>query len=185
MSKHQIKAGTLLVAEPFMLDPNFKRSVVILTAHEEDGSLGFIINRELDVYIDELISDFPDFRTKVYFGGPVQTDTIHYLHNLGDLIEDSQPVCRGVWWGGNFENLKFLIANGLVTTENIRFYIGYSGWGEGQLENEMEMGSWVLADADANYVFSHQPDKLWQQVLTHKGNTYSVIATMPDAALWN
>ncbi len=185
MNKNRIKPGTLLVAEPFMLDPNFKRSVVILTAHEEDGSLGFIINRQLDVFVDELVSDFPEFRARVYFGGPVQTDTIHYLHNLGDLLEDSQQVARGVWWGGNFENLKFLISNGMVTPDNIRFYIGYSGWGEGQLEDELEMGSWVLAESDPNYVFSSQPDKLWQQVLTHKGNTYSVIATMPDAALWN
>lgn len=185
MEKIQVHSGNLLVAEPFMLDPNFKRAVVLMCEHSEEGSLGFIINRKLDVYVDELIDEFPDFPAKVYFGGPVQTDTIHYLHNVGDLLEDSREVARGVFWGGNFEKLKFLISNEVIKPENIRFYLGYSGWSEGQLEEELKIGSWVVADMDPNYIFKSKPSKLWNQVLNHKGDRYSVIATIPDTPNWN
>lgn len=174
-----------MVAEPFMLDPNFQRTVVLVCEHGQEGSMGFIINRKLDVYIDELIEDFPDFPTKVYFGGPVQTNTVHYLHNVGNLLEDSREVARGVYWGGNFDKLKFLISTQVIQPEHIRFFLGYSGWSEGQLAEELKIGSWVVAEMDPNYLFKSKPSKLWNQVLSNKGNNYSVIATIPDTPLWN
>ncbi|HRJ17203.1 MAG TPA: YqgE/AlgH family protein, partial [Saprospiraceae bacterium] len=109
----------------------------------------------------------------------------HYLHNLGDLLEDCVKVTEGVYWGGDFDKLKFLINSGLVTPDNIRFFVGYSGWDEGQLMDEMATGSWVTADMHPNYVFKTQADELWQQVMHNKGDVYSVIATMPDTANWN
>lgn len=185
MEKLQVKTGNLLVAEPFMLDPNFKRSVVLMCEHNEEGSLGFILNRKLDVYIDELVDSFPDFPSKVYFGGPVQTDTIHYLHNVGDLLEDSREVARGVYWGGSFEKLKFLISTEVITADNIRFFLGYSGWSEGQLTEELKIGSWVVADMDPNYLFKTKASKLWNQVLTHKGDSFGIIGSIPDTPNMN
>jgi len=176
----KVESGKILLAEPFMLDPNFKRSTVLLCEHNEQGSLGFIMNKPLEVRITELIADFPDFETEVFFGGPVQTDTVHYLHNLGSLLEDSIPVCPGVYWGGNFEKLKFLISSQLVDPQQIRFFIGYSGWSEGQLEDEMTYGSWILADMHANYLFKSSPDELWRQVMYNKGRNYTVISEMPE-----
>ena len=87
------------MAEPFMLDPNFKRTAVLLCEHSEESSIGFILNKKLDMRVDALVNDFPEFDATVFFGGPVQTDTIHYIHNLGDLLEDSRTVAKGVWWG--------------------------------------------------------------------------------------
>ena len=168
-----------------MLDPNFKRSAVLLCEHNEDGSVGFIMNKPLKMRIDELIDGFPEFDSEVFFGGPVQTDTIHYIHNVGDLVEDSVKVADGVYWGGDFEKLKFLIASNLVLPHNIRFFVGYSGWSEGQLNDEMGYGSWVLADMDANYLFKSEPKKLWTQVMYNKGDTYSVIAQMPETSNFN
>ncbi len=180
MVQSQVSSGKVLLAEPFMLDPNFKRSTVLLCEHNDQGSLGFILNKPLEVQLAELITDFPEFQTEVFFGGPVQTDTIHYLHNLGNLLEDSIPVCTGVFWGGDFEKLKFLIASQLVKSEQIRFFIGYSGWSEGQLHDEMEFGSWILADMHANYLFKSQPADLWRQVMFNKGRNYTVISEMPE-----
>lgn len=168
-----------------MLDPNFKRSAVLLCEHNEDGSVGFIMNKPLKMRIDELIDGFPEFDSEVFFGGPVQTDTIHYIHNVGDLVEDSVKVADGVYWGGDFEKLKFLIASNLVLPHNIRFFVGYSGWSEGQLNDEMGYGSWVLAEMDANYLFKSEPKKLWTQVMYNKGDTYSVIAQMPETSNFN
>lgn len=183
--QQKVTKGKVLVAEPFMLDPNFKRGVVLLCEHEKEGSVGFILNKILDMQINELIADFPDFESSVYYGGPVQKDTIHYIHNVGQLLDDSTEVCPGVFWGGSFEKLKFLIESQLIESKNIRFFVGYSGWSEGQLDSELELGSWMLGEMHANYLFKNKPQTLWKKVLQNKGDTYSVIAQMPDALSFN
>lgn len=185
MSFENISKGKILIAEPFMVDPNFKRSVVLMCEHEEEGSLGFILNKSLDMKINELIADFPQFDAVVYYGGPVQTDTIHYIHNVGEVLDESLKVMTGVYWGGDFEKLKSLINSKLIQPQNIRFFVGYSGWSHGQLRDEMKLGSWVTDNMDANYLFKIKPQLLWQKVLQNKGNAFSVIAQMPDSASWN
>jgi len=185
MKEQTVSLGKVLLAEPFMLDPNFKRSVIVLTEHQSEGSVGFIINKKLDMQVSDLIPDFPDFNSPVYYGGPVQNNTIHYIHNVGDLLEDSLKVHPGVYWGGDFEKLKFLIGSKMIMSENIRFFLGYSGWSSGQLDSELVSGSWVTADMHANYLFNSKPTQLWQKVMNHKGNLYSVIAQMPEGVIWN
>lgn len=183
-SEREIKAGSILLAEPFMWDSNFKRSAILLTEHNKEGSVGFILNKPIDMNITQLIMNFPEFENEVYFGGPVQTDTIHYLHTVGHLLDDSIYVMDGLWWGGDFNKLKALIRNGLVKPSDVRFFVGYSGWSGGQLDEEMEVGSWVSADMDLNYLFqSHKG--LWTTIMENKGNTFSVIGQMPDTVNWN
>jgi len=183
--KKPIKSGTILLAEPFMLDPNFKRAAVLLVDHGSEGSIGFVLNRESDVRVDELVDDFPEFDAPVYVGGPVGRDTVHYLHRKGDLLEDSDEVVKGVFWGGDYERLKFLIRQQLIAPHDIRFFVGYSGWSDDQLDQELSLGSWVTARMDANYLFKSSPDTLWSQVMDHKGNAFSVIADMDEEANYN
>ena len=104
-----IEKGVILLAEPFMADPDFKRAVILICEHHPQGTLGFVLNKPTEFNIDELVEDFPEFETKIYYGGPVQTDRLHYLHNLGDLLSDSLEISEGVWWGGDFDELQFLI----------------------------------------------------------------------------
>ena len=184
MTDRKITRGKVLLAEPFMLDDNFKRSVVLMCEHAENGSLGFILNKSLNMKINELLTDFPDIEATVYYGGPVQTDTIHYIHDVGHLLDDSEEIMSGIYWGGDFEKLKTLISTGLVTSKNIRFFVGYSGWSKSQLKDEMKLGSWVVADMDLNYLFKSKSD-LWKKVMHHKGDAYSVIAQVPEQYIWN
>jgi putative transcriptional regulator len=184
MSK-KIKAGNLLIAEPFMLDPNFKRAVVLICEHHKEGTTGFVLNKPLNMKMEELIMDFPETKAPVHIGGPVSTDTIHYLHNVGDMLDDSLEVCKGVYWGGDFTKLKFLMENGLIKDDNIKFFVGYSGWTGGQLEDELKDSSWMISDMDANYLFKTKPFVLWQTVLHNKGDAYTVIAQMPDSISLN
>lgn len=185
MTKPVVKAGDVLLAEPFMLDPNFRRSAVLLCEHNDQGSIGFILNKKLDMKVDRLIADFPEFDGFAFYGGPVQTDTIHYLHAHGDILEGSIKVCENIYWGGDFEQLKDHIRNGLITSDSIRFFVGYSGWSEGQLESELEWGSWVVGEMDEIYLYDLPPEALWTQILSDKGNVYSVIAQMPDEMVLN
>ena len=180
-----LTAGTVLLAEPFMMDQNFKRTAVLLVEHSEGGSVGFILNREVDMRVDELIDEFPEFDAPVYFGGPVGTDTIHYLHAKGDLLEGSDEVSPGIYWGGDYEQLKFLINSGLITPRDIRFFVGYSGWSEAQLDDELDSGSWVTAPMEPNYLFKSKAEKLWGQVMENKGSTFSIIAGMEDGPSYN
>ncbi|MCL4106725.1 UNVERIFIED_CONTAM: hypothetical protein GTU68_048169 [Idotea baltica] len=178
----EINAGKLLLAQPFMLDPNFKRSVVLVCEHDTNkGSLGFIMNKPLHMKIQELISDFPEIESAVYFGGPVATDTIHYIHDKGDLLEDSVEVYKGLFWGGDFERLKFLIETKLIKESNIQFFVGYSGWSEEQLLDELNTGSWITADMDPNYLFHKDENILWKKVMENKGNSYGVIGQIPES----
>lgn len=186
MAKQGVYSGKILLSEPFMGDSNFKRSAVLVCDHTDaEGAVGFILNKPIDMLIHDLVQDFPEFDSEVHFGGPVQTDTIHYIHNVGDLLEGSTKVIDGVYWGGDFEKLKFLILQELIQPENIRFFVGYSGWSAHQLEEEMHIGSWVLAESHPNYLFKSDPIELWQQIMAHKGDQYGVIAQMPDYVNWN
>jgi putative transcriptional regulator len=181
----QIQAGTILIAEPFMLDPNFKRSVVLICEHSDEGTTGFVLNKPLEMAIHELVPDFPESKSSVHVGGPVGMDSLHFLHNVGDLLENSMEVCSGVYWGGDFDKLRFLMENGVIRDENVKFFVGYSGWTPGQLDEEMAESSWLVDEMDANYLFKVKPFVLWQTVLHNKGNTYTVIAQMPDAVSLN
>lgn len=181
----KINSGQVLVAEPFMLDPYFRRAVVLLCEHHDEGTIGFILNKNIDMGINDLMSDFPKFEADVFYGGPVQTDTLHYVHNLGDLLDESVKISEGVWWGGDFEKLKFLITQNMVQSNNIRFFVGYSGWSSGQLKEEMEYGSWVPAEMDANYAFNFKPSRLWRHVMYNKGDVYEVLSDMPEHISWN
>lgn len=184
-SSATVTSGQIILAEPFMLDPYFRRSVVLLCEHHREGSIGFILNKSIDMGINELMSDFPKFDAEVFYGGPVQTDTLHYVHNVGSMLEDSVKIADGVWWGGDFEKLKFLVSSQMIAPGNVRFFVGYSGWSGGQLHDEMEIGSWLSGNMDPNYIFKTKPTRLWSQAMYNKGNLYEVIAGMPDVVSWN
>lgn len=180
-----VKEGDLLAAEPFMVGGPFKKSVIFMVEHSRDeGSLGFIINRGTQFVVDQLVNDFPDIEIPVFYGGPVATDTIHYVHRVGDLLENSREVAPGIHWGGDFEKLKVLIGNGVVKPMDIKFFIGYSGWSPGQIYDELKEGTWIVADYDINFVFNSKPST-WADVVETKGNTYKVIADMSDQINFN
>lgn len=181
MATNKVTSGNILLAQPFMQDPNFKRSVIGIAEHSKEGTVGFILNKPIKIKLDELIVDLnTDEDYKVYYGGPVGSDTIHYIHNVGDLLDDSIEIKPGLYWGGNFKKLLVLIEQGLILRQNIRFYIGYSGWSEGQLEGELETGSWIVSEWHANYTFKTPSKKLWSEALHHKGDRYSVIGQIPQ-----
>ena len=181
-----IKSGQVLLSEPFMLDPNFKRSVVLIVDHtEEDGTVGFVLNKETDFELSELVEDIEDFPSKVFAGGPVATTTLHYLHNVGDMLEESVKIANGIYWGGDFTALKFLIDQKLILPENIRFFLGYSGWTAGQLSTELDERSWIISEMDPNYLFNNKIDELWKSMLKDKGEHFEAISQIDEDYIFN
>lgn len=172
--------GSLLLSEPFLLDSYFKRSVVLLSEHDENGTLGFILNKPTDVRLNDAVEDFPDFDVPLYFGGPVETDTLFYLHTLGEQLKGAKSIGAGVWWGGDYEQLKFLIDTHQVRPDQIRFYAGYSGWEPRQLDNELKDKAWLVFDEGSGYTFAENPQNLWSQVLRSMGKEYAILANFPE-----
>ena len=171
--------GTLLIANPFLKDPNFIRSVIFLCEHKEEGSFGFVLNRKFSKTLGELIPELEEFTIPVYYGGPVQKDTIHFLHQYPDLIPGGEEVLDGVYWGGNFESLITYVKNNDIDFNKIRFFIGYSGWSEGQLDGELEEKSWLTVDAIRKLIFHNNPEETWKDSLKHLGGDYEMMINFP------
>ena len=171
--------GILLIADPFLKDPNFMRTVVFICEHQYEGSMGFVLNKQFEQTMDELINDFEGYPLPVYYGGPVQLDTIHFLHQYPDLVPGGQEVMKGVYWGGDFEVLTSHVKNKEVDLGKIRFFIGYSGWGEGQLGEELTEKTWLTVEATRNLIFHGSPDEVWKESLKHLGGDYERMVNFP------
>lgn len=171
--------GNLIVAEPFLKDRNFMRSVVLLCSHSEEGSLGLILNKKLDVTLNDLLTEMEDFPLEVYQGGPVQMDTVHYIHQYPNLFTDCQMLIDNVCWGGNFEKLTQYLKSGAIDPKMIKFFLGYSGWDKGQLESEFEESSWATATATRKLIFDTQPKDLWKNTMISMGGDYEKMVNYP------
>ena len=172
-------AGILLIADPFLKDPNFLRTVVFLCEHREEGSFGFVLNRKYENTLDELIPDVEGFKLPVYYGGPVQMDTIHFLHQYPADIPGGEEVMKGIYWGGDFVKVVEMIKNGEIDFQKIRFYIGYSGWGNGQLNEELKEKSWLTVKANRKLIFQTSAEEIWKESLKHLGGDYEMMIHFP------
>lgn len=177
--------GKLLISEPFLPDTFFNRSLVYLTEHNEKGSVGFIINKSLNLRVNDALEGFPGWDQKLTMGGPVAPDTLHYLHTLGEDVPDCTNVADGIFWGGNIEVIKELISSGSVNSGDIRFFLGYSGWGEGQLEKELKENSWVIADTIPDVIMKYRKDDSWKMVLRSLKKRYRLWADFPESPEMN
>jgi putative transcriptional regulator len=173
--------GMLLLAEPFMDSPEFRRAVVLLTEHGQKGSMGFIINRKLNVGPTQAIDEFPAFEDTLSYGGPVSSDQLFYLHTLGTLLEGSIEIMPGIYMGGNFEQLKAMIDTKQLSPSQIRFFAGYSGWTSDQLNSEIKENSWIVTPARVEYLFAEKEHKnLWKEVMRSLGGKHSMVAEFPE-----
>lgn len=171
--------GVLLIADPFLKDPNFMRTVVFLTEHKDEGTIGFVLNRQYENTLDELLPEIEGHKFPVYYGGPVQMNTIHFLHRYPDEVPGGVEVMKGVWWGGDFDSLVQLINSDRVDPNRIRFYIGYSGWGVGQLETEMQEKTWLTVEATRALIFHDRAEEIWRDSLKHLGGEYEMMINFP------
>ena len=174
-------AGRILVSEPFMADPNFKRSVILLTEYGRAGAIGFILNHVSGYILGDIMPDVSYAELPVYTGGPVGDNTLHFLHCIPDKINDGIAIGDGVFWGGDFEKVKELITTYQLRGEEIKFFAGYSGWTAQQLDNEIKEESWIVANGiSKGSIFNRNESTLWREVVIGLGQRYAHIANFPE-----
>ena len=179
------KKGRILIAEPFLSGNYFNRSVVLLVAYSDKGAVGFILNKKVEFPLNEAFPDFPDFDTTVYLGGPVATDSVYFLHKLGDRIPGSIHVLGNLYWGGDFEVIKHEISIGAILPSEIRFFLGYSGWDAGQLEDEIKGDSWLITDVEQEAVMRDLDHDSWFNFVKRAGSRYTVWENFPENPSFN
>lgn len=182
----QPRTSSLLLSEPFMADPNFKRSVVLLAEHNEEGTVGYVFNQKSDYILSDIMPECPEADFPIYIGGPVANDTLHFLHRCYDRMNSGTEIGNGIYWGGNFETLKLLINNRQVEGSEIRFFAGYSGWDQGQLDEELERNSWLVTNHyNADFLFTDEEENLWKDIVLGLGPKYAHIVNFPENPRWN
>jgi putative transcriptional regulator len=170
--------GRLLISEPFLPDPNFERSVVLLCENNDEGSFGFVLNKPSLLSLGEVI-EMNHLKETVFVGGPVQQDTLHFIHRNSTLI-DAREIHEGVYWGGKFEALITLIDTNQMQACDVRFFLGYSGWEPGQLDEELEANSWIVCDyVDDHFLFAENTSEMWKKALENMGGRFSVYSNYP------
>lgn len=171
--------GRLLISEPFLPDPNFERTVVLLCEHNEDGSFGFVLNKPSILKLNEVMDELGTLDSVVYVGGPVQQDTLHYIHR-NTSINNAVEIQSNIYWGGDFELVLSGIDTRQIVSDDFRFFLGYSGWGPGQLEAELQEDSWIVCDfVTDNLLFDTEPQEMWKRALANMGGRFSVYSNYP------
>ena len=174
------RRGRLLVSEPFLPDPYFRRTVVLLCEHDHEGSFGFVLNRPMDMAVDQLMEQMPPIGSQVSIGGPVQSSSLYYLHTLGAHLDGSTEVVDGVHMGGDFEQLRSILTTDPKLAKHVRFFVGYSGWTEGQLEKELTERAWLVANVDKKRIMRNGRKDIWAETLRDMGPEFAPLANFPE-----
>ncbi|WP_031425937.1 YqgE/AlgH family protein [Flavimarina sp. Hel_I_48] len=178
--------GKLLVAEPSILgDVSFNRSVILLANHDEQGSVGFILNKPSSHTLEDLVPEAASAMT-VYNGGPVEQECLYFIHKVPDLIPNSVEIASGIYWGGDFNTVVELLRFHLITENDIRFFLGYSGWDGMQLDEELDSRSWIVVDNihKKDIITRALPD-FWRENMIELGGDYLLWSNAPENPVYN
>lgn len=178
-NKLEPKKGRLLISEPFLDDPYFNRTVILLCEHNDEGSFGFVLNKYVQLKINELLDDFPQFQGKIGLGGPVNNTNLYYIHTLGEAVEGSNLIVDNIYMGGNFETIRALLDSGQLNEQDVRFFVGYSGWTKDQLNEEIRQNAWYVAEASNLSLMKLQSASMWNEILKKMGKEFALLANFP------
>jgi putative transcriptional regulator len=179
-----VSVGKFLVAQPFLGDPNFERTVIFIVEHNENGTIGFVINKNSSIELSS-IAPKAGWSVPIKKGGPVDLDSLHYLHTAPAIINNYQEVVPGLFWGGNFQDVQKGIETGQLHSENIQFFLGYTGWSPRQLAAEIKQGSWLIIDKNYCDLINEKTPNLWKTILLEAGGHYKFWANAPENPLLN
>jgi putative transcriptional regulator len=174
----RILQGQILVALPLLNDGDFKRTVILLAEHNKMGSLGFVMNKPMHLTLKDVVSSVHNINMPIYYGGPVAQNQLFYVHTVGKQITESVHIQQNYYWSGNFTQIITGLKNKIILPEQIRFFIGYSGWGAGQLQKEMKEKTWGLLNSTTAELINKHPDDIWPEQVSRMGANYKVFANI-------
>lgn len=164
-----------------MLDPNFERSVILLSHYDANGSLGFVLNMRTNLHLSDIVPELPDCTIPIYLGGPVAQKELFFVHRRFDLLLSGEEVSSGIYFGGDPEKLVLLLRQKQLDTEDIKFFVGYSGWAKDQLEEEIQGNSWAVQNKwTTDMIFEGDGELLWKQAVIGLGAKYAHVANFPQ-----
>jgi putative transcriptional regulator len=172
--------GDLLISEPYLPDPNFERTVIFLCEHDENGTFGFVLNKKAQVRLNDIVDEVSDFNAEIFIGGPVQKDTLHFIHRSNELSHNANEVLSKTYWGGDYEKLLQMINTKSIDEKDIRFFVGYSGWAQDQLMDELKAKSWiVMKNPSQEMIFDWDNQDLWKECLKNMGGKFELMSNYP------
>ena len=186
MTIQKPEKGVLLVAEPSIIgDISFNRSVVLLAEYNKNGSVGFILNKPLEYKLNDFIPELNSSIT-VYNGGPVEQDNLYFIHKIPELIPNSVEISNGIYWGGDFNEIISLLQENKLKESEIRFFLGYSGWSNEQLEQELEVNSWVIITNEYKQeILGKTSSNFWKEKMIEFGGDYLIWSNAPENPNYN
>lgn len=178
--------GNLLIAEPSIIgDLSFNRAVILLADHNALGSVGFILNKPLEYNLKDIIEN-TESELPLYNGGPVEQDNLYFIHKLPNLIPNSIEISNGIFWGGDFNVVLKLVNANKISNADIRFFLGYSGWDEQQLHNELQSHTWLVSEnSDNKAIISKSSTSFWKEKMVALGGDYSIWSNAPENPSYN
>lgn len=177
----QVLQGKILIAQPFLNDGQFKRSVILITEHNEHGTMGFVMNKRMNLRFKDVLPGFNDIHQPLFKGGPVADNQLFFIHRFATEIANGMPIGESGWyWGGDFTDVVRLLKERKAGFDDIHFFIGYAGWEAGQLENELEEKAWFVSDANFESLFNERFEDIWGNELKRLGSNYAVLANFPE-----
>ena len=165
--------GKILISEPFLQNSFFQRSVILLIEHNENGSMGFVVNKKTDLWLNDFIVGLENIpHIPIYLGGPVSSDRLFFIHSLGDVIPDSIQVDEDLFCDGDFESLSYYLMSGKPVEGKIKFLLGYSGWTKSQLVEEINQDSWLVGQSTNHQIIDSEDELFWKQAVESIGGPY-------------
>jgi putative transcriptional regulator len=172
--------GKILISDPFLDDDYFRRSLIYLCEFNKEGSFGFVINNFISINLNDLDESFPEIETQISLGGPMEINSLYFIHTLGEKINNSLLIDKNIFLGGDFQQLSSFIKEDESIVKNIRFFIGYSGWGANQLETEIQNNSWIVSELNSStMLFGSQSKLSWKRYMYDLGGKFKIISKFP------
>jgi putative transcriptional regulator len=173
-----LNENIFLIADPFLKDIHFKRSVIFICEHNDNGSFGLVQNETTNYFLDQVLENVTIENIQIFKGGPVGLNTIHFLHQF-PTVPNCVQLSANLFWGGDIETIIEMINNLQIDLNKIKFFIGYSGWSAKQLAEEIAEKTWLLSEVDTDIIFKSSPNETWKDALKFLGGDYEQLINYP------
>ncbi len=174
----KLSAGKLLISEPMLQDKCFQKSVIFVCHHDAKESVGYVFNRKAENDLSYYLSELNGIYFPLYIGGPVALNSLHIIHTVPELIGGG-VIQDTIYWNGDLESAIENIKLGKITTQNCKFFLGYSGWSEGQLDAELDMNSWLVSNANQEIIFNVDDELIWKEAIAGLGKKFNPLLYVP------